>query len=881
MMALGVPLAIIPDSHNSTLIKLLIFTLSAGLLLVLLALKMMKGSTLPENLPVALLVLVPAMTLLHQYAPSNPGVTRILLVSSATGIFISLRMLRIGKEKILIPLITGGSLAILVSVMMPSSSVRLAGVFSNANLLGSFTAGLVPVGFAFLFGKKWKRIALLALFLAVCCTALVMSGTRSSLVALAGATVAVLIIRWRPKLLKPVLGLFFIAVAVMVIFPELPVPALGGTAGVRQVVWEGSSDMFLEKPVFGWGNGSFQLLFPRFRSPDFTIRGVSSNTVHAHSEPLEILAENGLVGFLLWSALIILLLKKALNKRGKSLTEWGVITGIAVLLLEGVTSVALRWTTSVYLLTMLMCLLPAEQNGNRKRLPRWTAVLPLVAGLVLLLPGVYKAYRMTRSSIYLNSALAALSTGETTLAGCERARDLCMESLGYNSWELGSWYTLGNAYGREAGAASDLQTAADKAEKQLAAYDSLSARTEDFAWMRVNRINAFLRLGMFDSAMDDVMYVYRHRRDMKNFCLDIGYSIAPLTSSGKILEFMNIVFSEVLSHNIQEGSTSRDTLMRIGRMEASILTTFALAANHAPDVVDHMKQATDSILILCSDPFRNVMMASIENELRLSAEGNQLLERYNHGDFDGLEQECLDALSTGEAYATYHRAVLCLLAARNGNAEFLEMAYEYAIVLAEPCSPLVKYYPGAGNIFLAAARISAAAGGPEHLQRLERYIRFAFEIDSYGMNVMNCIINCYANQPSREALDFWLRNGGPHASTALVSSTGQLAPEGETVRLLNVPGAESREFQIAMHFVLNSLAMATPGASTEYIETTAFLRLQSQRDALAETHGEEEAGRIITQIMNREIDYLETDSFDPTAAVMAQRIKSAFVSGAI
>jgi len=209
------------------------------------------------------------------------------------------------------------------------------------------------------------------------------------------------------------------------------------------------------------------------------------------------------------------------------------------------------------------------------------------------------------------------------------------------------------------------------------------------------------------------------------------------------------------------------------------------------------------------------------------------------------------------------------------------MAYKYAIVLAEPCSPLAKYYPGAGNIFLAAARISAAAGGPEHLQRLERYIRFAFEIDSYGMNVMNCIINCYANQPSREALDFWLRNGGPHASTALVSSTGQLAPEGETLRLLNVPGAESREFQIAMHFVLNSLAMATPGASTEYIETAAFLRLQSQRDALAETHGEEEAGRIITQILNREIDYLETGSFDPTAAVMAQRIKSAFVSGAI
>ncbi|MCK5065708.1 MAG: hypothetical protein KAQ97_10515 [Candidatus Fermentibacteraceae bacterium] len=121
------------------------------------------------------------MTLFHQYAPSNPGVTRILLVSSAAGIFISLRIFRISREKILIPVIAGGSLAILVSILTQSSSGRLTGVFSNANLLGSFAAGLIPVGFTFLFGKGWKRLSLLILFLIVCATALLMSGTRSSM----------------------------------------------------------------------------------------------------------------------------------------------------------------------------------------------------------------------------------------------------------------------------------------------------------------------------------------------------------------------------------------------------------------------------------------------------------------------------------------------------------------------------------------------------------------------------------------------------------------------------------------------------------------------------------------------------------------------------
>ncbi len=875
LMAIAVPLAVIPGSYNSTLIKLLVFTLSAGLLLVLLGLKMMKDPALPRNLPIPLLLFIPAMTLLHQYAPSNPGMTRILLVSSAIGIFISLRIFRIRRERILIPLIAGGSLAILVSILMPSSSHRLAGVFGNANLIGSFAAGLLPVGFAFLLGKGWKRVLLLALFLIVCGSALIVSGTRSSMFALVGATAAVLIVRWKPGLRKLLLVIFFAVVLVMVFLPELPVPDFGGTPGVRQVIWEGSSGMIFQRPVFGWGNGSFQLLFPKFRPSDFALRGVSVNTAHAHSEPLEILAENGLVGFLLWSALIILLLTRALKNRNISLAEWGVITGITVLLLEGFTSVALRWTTSVYLLAILMSLLPVGQHSTLKKLPRWTAILPLIAGLLLLLPGVYRAYGMMRSSIFLNSAMTALANGETA----ETAREFCMESLRYNSWELGSWYTLGNTYGQEAEAEEDPQIAFDLVEKQLAAYDSLSVRAEDFAWMRMNRVNAFISMGMFDSAMDDVIYLYRHRRNMEDFCLDAGYSITPLVSPGMSFEFMNLVFSGVLAELHQCNSDVENVPMRIGRMESSILTTFALAAQYAPDAVGRMKHSTDSILTSRGDSLRNSVMSSIENELQLAPEGYQLLERYNRGDFDGLEQDCLEVLSSGEAYAAYHRAVLCLLASRSGNTEFREMAYDYAIVLAEPCFPLVAHYPGAGEIFLAAARISAAEDGPEHTLRLLELFRFACNIDSYGQKVMNCFSNCYANQPSPNAMDFWLRNGGPRASAAFVSSTGQLAPEGETARLLQVPGTELPEFQIPAYFTLSSLAITAQGVNTDFITASALLRLGSQQAELADIFGEEEAKWIIIRILNGEIDYLENNH--PYAASIARRLEAAFENGMI
>ncbi len=144
---------------------------------------------------------------------------------------------------------------------------------------------------------------------------------------------------------------------------------------------------------------------------------------------------------------------------------------------------------------------------------------------------------------------------------------------------------------------------------------------------------------------------------------------------------------------------------------------------------------------------------------------------------------------------------------------------------------------------------------------------------------MNCFGNCYANQPSPNVMDFWLRNGGPQASVAFVSSKGQLAPEGETARLLQVPGTESPEFQIPAYFTLSSLAIAAQGADSDFITASALLRLQNQQVVLAEMYGEEEAKWIIVRILNGEIDYLE-DSH-PYAASVARRLEAAFENGMI
>ncbi len=68
------------------------------------------------------------------------------------------------------------------------------------------------------------------------------------------------------------------------------------SARVRLMFWRGALGMFRDHPIAGKGIGTFQIFFPRHRSPEFRAAGVSYTTMYAHSEYLEARAEQGIVG---------------------------------------------------------------------------------------------------------------------------------------------------------------------------------------------------------------------------------------------------------------------------------------------------------------------------------------------------------------------------------------------------------------------------------------------------------------------------------------------------------------------------------------------------------------------------------------------------------
>lgn len=87
--------------------------------------------------------------------------------------------------------------------------------------------------------------------------------------------------------------------------------------------WRSAFRMFDERPVVGWGPGTYQFVYAPFqRSEDFTIITTSFGDLgNAHSEYIGPLAESGMLGMLLFIALALLVLKTGVDLWKKAPTR--------------------------------------------------------------------------------------------------------------------------------------------------------------------------------------------------------------------------------------------------------------------------------------------------------------------------------------------------------------------------------------------------------------------------------------------------------------------------------------------------------------------------------------------------------------------------------
>ena len=64
----------------------------------------------------------------------------------------------------------------------------------------------------------------------------------------------------------------------------------------RSIIWAGSLGIFAAHPLLGGGPGTFYILFPQFRAPDYFLHEISNVTLFSHNYFLDVLCETGLLG---------------------------------------------------------------------------------------------------------------------------------------------------------------------------------------------------------------------------------------------------------------------------------------------------------------------------------------------------------------------------------------------------------------------------------------------------------------------------------------------------------------------------------------------------------------------------------------------------------
>lgn len=184
---------------------------------------------------------------------------------------------------------------------------RVNSVFWDPNVYGRYLAlVLVVVTTALLWAKSRRDFWLLAGTILILWLGLAQTFSQSSYIALLAGLAVLAAIRWSWRwtlgavlvgLVGAVLVVTFVGGSGKVNFSRLNIDTSG-----RANLVQGGVDLFSERPLQGYGSGSFQHAYSAHRAKKDVPVSIS------HTEPITVAAEQGLLGLLLYLALIVVAL---------------------------------------------------------------------------------------------------------------------------------------------------------------------------------------------------------------------------------------------------------------------------------------------------------------------------------------------------------------------------------------------------------------------------------------------------------------------------------------------------------------------------------------------------------------------------------------------
>lgn len=185
---------------------------------------------------------------------------------------------------------------------------RVNSLFFDPNILGRYLAlAATALAAHIAWGRGRRSIAVATVLAALILCGLAFSFSISSFAALVGGLGALAVLRWRLPGGAAAGGMAALAVAALLLAGGAPQSDLAAERTLdsgRSDLVSGGIELARERPLAGWGSGSFGAAFSE--------RIERARTTVSHSEPVTVAAEQGLLGLvvyipLLAAALIVLL----------------------------------------------------------------------------------------------------------------------------------------------------------------------------------------------------------------------------------------------------------------------------------------------------------------------------------------------------------------------------------------------------------------------------------------------------------------------------------------------------------------------------------------------------------------------------------------------
>ncbi len=204
-----------------------------------------------------------------------------------------------------------------IGVLAGSANFPVTGSFDNpAGFAGALTC-IFPMGFLFFKDvKPYLRYGSMVM-VALMAVAVVLSGSRTGMLACMTALAAYLLAQSKAGRQKSKIIIAAVLIALPVAFYLLKKDSADG----RLLIWRCTWEMIADCPLLGHGQGAFRAKYMYYQAgylesrPDSRYADLADNTQHPFNEFLLVAAEHGLVGLGVMMLLAVLLVRAYLRDR--------------------------------------------------------------------------------------------------------------------------------------------------------------------------------------------------------------------------------------------------------------------------------------------------------------------------------------------------------------------------------------------------------------------------------------------------------------------------------------------------------------------------------------------------------------------------------------